>query len=74
MERGEYPITITSKMYLLIRTEGGIRGNQQSTYDNRGGRGSRQQKGRMGYNFDQQRQGGTHGGTEENKTLVRGRD
>ena len=62
--RDKYPVTTTSALDLLIRTEGGICGNQQYTYDNCGGRGGRQQKGRMGNTFDQQRQGGTQGSTK----------
>ena len=41
--KGEYPVTTTSARDILIRTECGIRGNQQSsTYKNRGGRIGRQ--------------------------------
>ena len=40
MGRDEYPVTTTSALDLLIRIEGGIRGNQKlSTYENHGGRG-----------------------------------
>ena len=42
--RDESLFTTTSILDLLIRTEGEICGNQKSTYDNRGGRGGRQQK------------------------------
>ena len=73
MGRDEYPVTITSSLDILIRTEGGILGIQQSTYDNHGGRVGRQQKGRMGHTFSQQRQGFTQVGTEENVTLFPGK-
>ena len=49
----EYPITITPVLDLLIFKEGGIPRNQQSTYDNHGGRGNRHQQGRMGHHLDQ---------------------
>ena len=57
--RDEYPVTITSALDLLIQTEGGIFRNQQSTHDNRGGRGGCHQKVRMEHTFSQKRQGGT---------------
>ena len=66
----EYPITITSALDLLIHTEGGIRGNQQSTHDNHVGRGFRHKKVRMGHTFSKKQQGGT----KENATLVPGID
>ena len=56
-----------------MRTEVGINGKQQSTYDNRGGRGG-YKKWRMGHTFDNKRQGGPHGGAKENSTLVSGMD
>ena len=70
MGRGEYTVKITSALDLLILTEGGILGNKQSTNDNLGGRGGHNQKGHMGHTFVQKR----HGYTEENVTLVPGRD
>ena len=47
--RNEYTVTNTSAMYLLIRIVGGIHKNQQSTYENRGVRGGRQQKWHTGH-------------------------
>ena len=51
--RDEYPITTTLDLDILIHAEGGIIGNQQSTDINHGGRGGRQQKGKMGHTFSQ---------------------
>ena len=62
--RYEYPVITTSALDLLIRTEGQICRNQQSTYESHGGRGDCQQKGRTGHTFSQQQQGGLHGGTK----------
>ena len=42
--RDEYPVKTTPSLDILIRAEGGIRRNQQSDYDNCGGRGGRQKK------------------------------
>ena len=42
--RYEYPVITTSALDLLIRTEGQICRNQQSTYESHGGRGDCQQK------------------------------
>ena len=64
----------TSDLDIFICIEDGIHRYQQSTYDNCGSIGSHQQKGRTGHTFVQKRQGGTHGGTKENSTLVPGRD
>ena len=68
--RDEYRLTIISSLDILIRTEGCICGNQQSTHKNFGGRGGRHPKEYMGLTFSQQRQVGT----EENSVLVPGRD
>ena len=57
--RVEYPFTMTSAMDLLILTEGVIRGNHQSTPENRGGRGGPLPKGCMGKLFSHQCQGRT---------------
>ena len=54
MGEGEYPVTITSVLDLFIHIEDEINRGQQSTYDNRGDRGGRQQKGRTGHTFSQQ--------------------
>ena len=54
MDRYEYPIKNTPALYILICTYGGINRNQQSNNDNSGGRGGRQEKGRMVQNFDLQ--------------------
>ena len=68
--RDEYPVTTTSVLDILIRIEGGIRGNQQSSaYENRGGKGGYQHKEHMGHTFTQHK-----GGTEDNATLVSGKD
>ena len=69
MGRDEYPVTIISAIYLWIRTEGGICGNQQSTYENHDGKGGIQPKGRMSHKLVQKKQVGT----KENLTLVPGR-
>ena len=58
MGRDEYPVTIKSALYLLICTEGGILGNQQSpTYENHGGIGGGQHKERIGHTFTQHKGG-----------------
>ena len=74
MDTDEYLITTKLAVDLLIHTEGGIYGNQKSTYDNCSGTGGRKQKICMGHTLDQKLQVGTHGGTNKNATLVPSRD
>ena len=57
--RDEYTATTTLDLDLLIRIEGVISWNQQSTHDNRGNGGYRHQKGRTRHNFYQKLLGGT---------------
>ena len=57
--RYEYPVIVTSTLYLFIPIEIGIRGNHQSNHQNCGDRRGRHPKRRMGNTFVQQRQGGT---------------
>ena len=70
--RDEYPITTTWDLDFLICTEVLVRRNQQSIYENRGGRGGRQQKGCIGQTFYHKCQGATQGGTKINATLFPG--
>ena len=52
--RDEYPVMTTSKLELLIRTEGEIQGNQKlSAYENHRVRRGYQNKERMGHTFSQ---------------------
>ena len=68
--RDDYPVTTRSVFETLICTGGGICGNQQlSDYENREGSRGRQHKERMGHTFTQHK-----GGTEDNTTLVPGKD
>ena len=67
--RGEYPVTTTSALGLLIRIKGGIWRNQKSsTNENSRGRGGTQHKERMGHTFTPHKLG-----TEDNATLVPGK-
>ena len=59
MVRDEYLVTITLALDIFICTEGGVRGNQQSTRENNGGGGLHLQKVCMGHTFSQKRQRGT---------------
>ena len=61
--RDKYPVTTTSALDILIRTEGHILRNQQSTNENSGGRGGYEKR-RTGSNFPQKQQGGRHPGRQ----------
>ena len=52
MDTYEYLITTKLALDLLIHTEGGIYGNQKSTYDNCSGTGGSKQKIYMGHTLD----------------------
>ena len=59
VDRGDYPVTTTSELDILIRTEGGIWVIQRySTHENWGVRGGRHHKERTGKTFTQNK-GGT---------------